>query len=134
MIAKNLGIILIYEELGSIRGYYNTAYRQKFIHVNSNLSRHEQLFTVAHELGHALLHPKANTPFLRDNTFLSISKFEKEANRFAINLLISDEDLQNYQGFTIEQIGKVYGYNKNLIELRLLDQITKKEAPTAANC
>jgi len=67
-IAEYLHIIVLQENLGSIRGYYNVVSRQKFIHINENLSDEEQCFTCAHELGHALLHPKANTPFLRENT------------------------------------------------------------------
>ena len=30
-LADHLGIIVLFEELGSINGYYNTAFRQKFI-------------------------------------------------------------------------------------------------------
>lgn len=120
-IAENKGIIVLFENLGTINGYYNTTFRQKFIHVNSSLSKHKQLFTIAHELGHALLHPKANTPFLRENTYFSINKLEIEANRFAINLLINDFDLQECleKEYSNEQIAKVFGYPKSLIELRL---------------
>ena len=42
----------------------------------------------AHELGHAVLHTHANTPFLRKNTFFSVDKLEIEANTFAALLLI----------------------------------------------
>ena len=45
-----------------------------------------QLFTCAHELGHAVMHPKANTPFLREHTLFSVNKLEIEANRFAVCL------------------------------------------------
>lgn len=119
MIAKDLNIIILFENLGSIKGYYNTAFRQKFIHINENLSPQLQKFTAAHELGHALLHPKANTPFLRSSTFLSVDKLEMEANKFAITLLISDEDLQSFGSYTVDQLSQLYGYPRELIELRL---------------
>lgn len=106
-IAENIGIIVSYESLGSINGYYNTAFRQKFIHINVNLPDYKKTFTAAHELGHALLHPKSNTPFLRENTFLSIDKLEIEANTFAINLLISDEDLEEYKEYTTKQLANI---------------------------
>ncbi len=118
-LAKCLNINVIFEELGTINGYYNTAFRQKFIHINSNLEEHKQKFTIAHELGHAILHPKANTPFLRENTLFSIDKLEVEANLFAVNLLISDEDLKEYQDFTINQLSSIFGVHQKLIELRL---------------
>lgn len=122
-IAENLGIIILYENLGSINGYYNTAFRQKFIHINENLPDCKKYFTAAHELGHALLHPKVNTPFLRENTLFSVNKLEIEANKFAVNLLISDEELNEYKECTIKQLSMIYGYHKNLIKLRLVQTV-----------
>ena len=82
-IARLRHIILITEPLGSIRGYYSCSYRHQVIHLNSNLEENQLRFTCAHELGHAILHPKANTPFLRQNTLFPISRYEWEASRFA---------------------------------------------------
>lgn len=118
-IADNLGIIVLFENLGSINGYYNTAFRQKFIHINCNLPDYKKLFTAAHELGHALLHPDSNTPFLREKTYMSIDKMEIEANKFAVNLLISDEDLEEYKELTIGQLAMIYGCHEKLIQLRV---------------
>ena len=118
-IAQELGIIVLFEELGDINGYYNTAFRQKLIHININLPEYKQQFTIAHELGHALLHPKANTPFLRDNTLFSINKLEIEANKFAVDLLITDEAIAEVKHLTLDQMANYFGINKNLIKLRL---------------
>ena len=118
-IAQALGIIVLFEELGDINGYYNTAFRQKLIHININLPERKQLFTIAHELGHALLHPKANTPFLREKTLFSINKLEIEANKFAVNLLITDEAITESKHLTLDQMANYFGFNKNLIKLRL---------------
>lgn len=118
-IAQELGIIILFEPLGEINGYYNIAFRQKFIHINNTLVEAKQKFTIAHELGHALLHPKANTPFLRDNTLFSISKLEIEANKFAVDLLITDEAIAEVKHLTLDQMANYFGINKNLIKLRL---------------
>lgn len=118
-IAQELGIIILFEPLGEINGYYNTAFRQKLIHININLPEHKQQFTIAHELGHALLHPKANTPFLREKTLFSINKLEIEANKFAIDLLITDEAIAEVKHLTLDQMANYFGINKNLIKLRL---------------
>lgn len=96
-IAHQKKIMVIHEPLGSINGYYNRCYRQSFIHINSDLEREQQLFTCAHELGHAVLHPKANAPFLRANTFFSINKLEIEANKFAVNLLVQDSVAERFK-------------------------------------
>jgi Zn-dependent peptidase ImmA (M78 family) len=89
--AKN--ILLLYEELGLINGYYNFVLRQKQIHINCNLKGTQRIFTATHELGHAIMHPKANTPFLLANTYQSVDKLEIEANKFAVEFLITDETL-----------------------------------------
>ena len=118
--AKN--ILLLYEELGLINGYYNFVLRQKQIHINCNLEGNQRIFTATHELGHAILHPKANTPFLLANTYQSVDKLEIEANKFAVEFLIADNILYEYlkyQEYTIEQVARLLGYQKELIELRL---------------
>lgn len=120
-LAYSMGIIVIFEELGTINGYYNKKFRTKMIHINCNLDRRMQAFTCAHELGHSILHPDVNTPFLRANTMLSINKYEIEANTFAIEFLISDELLAEYKSYryTLGQIARITGYHEKLIELRL---------------
>ena len=118
--AKN--ILLLYEELGLINGYYNFVLRQKQIHINCNLKGTQRIFTATHELGHAVMHPKANTPFLLANTCQSVDKLEIEANKFAVEFLIADNILYEYlkyQEYTIEQVARLLGYQKELIELRL---------------
>lgn len=121
-IIKSKKILLVEEELGRIRGYYNLVLRQKQIHINWNLKGTQRIFTATHELGHAIMHPKSNTPFLLENTFLSVNKMEVEANKFAVEFLIPDDLLWESlreQKYTIEQTARLLGYEKELIELRL---------------
>ena len=87
-LADALKIAVFYENLGSINGYYNNPLRMKQIHINSSLNDQEAKYTCAHELGHAIMHPNASTPFLSSKTLLSIDKLEREANTFAVNLQI----------------------------------------------
>lgn len=118
-LAASMGIMVLYEDLGSMHGYYNKPFRIKQIHINQNLPEHLQAYTCAHELGHAVYHPDSNTPFLRGSTMLSVNKMEMEANKFAVELLISDEDLERYREYSLEQISRIYGYHEALIRLRL---------------
>ena len=108
-LAERMNILVVREPLGSINGYYNQCYRQKFIHINEELEEYRQKFTCAHELGHAVLHPKANTPFLRDNTLFSVSRLEREANCFAAELLCPDEVLLEYPGYTVGELARILG-------------------------
>lgn len=121
-ITDSMGILLTIEPLGALNGYYTKKYRIKHIHINGRLSRQEQRFACAHELGHAILHPDANTPFLTQKTYLSVDKLESEANKFAVEFLIPDDILCEYvrdYKYTAEQISRILGYQKELIELRL---------------
>lgn len=87
-IAAQKNILVLYEALGSnIWGYFTYANRIPIIHINNKLPELLARFTVAHELGHFILHPRINTPFLRRNTLLSVDRIERQANQFAIKLL-----------------------------------------------
>lgn len=94
-ICNKLEIIVIEEALGTINGYYNEMLGIKFIHVNEALTSEERKFVVAHELGHATLHPNFNYNFLKSHTLFNIDKYEKEANKFAFNLLSYDRSVDD---------------------------------------
>ncbi|MGP7817729.1 ImmA/IrrE family metallo-endopeptidase [Niallia sp. 01092] len=98
-LAEILGIEVLFENLGNTLGYYSRHFRIKVLHINENANEYQKKFTGAHELGHAVLHPDANTPFLKKHTLFSTDKIEMEANMFAINLLFSDEDFSDEISF-----------------------------------
>lgn len=111
IISCQLGIIVLEENLGSIDGYFNEVMGFKFIHVNENLSDYRKRFVVAHELGHAILHPNFNHHFLKNHTLFNIDRYEKEANDFAIHLIV-DENINDLE--TIEEISTFYGFDENI--------------------
>lgn len=125
-IAKSLNIHVLYEDLGTIRGYYNTAYRSRFIHINRDLSPDEQLMVCAHELGHAVLHKNSNTCFYLNHTCFSVSKLEWEANCFMTMLLYSDDELLELSDCSLDQLESILGLPLPLIRWRF-DQIKEKE-------
>lgn len=118
-------ILIVKLSLGNIKGYYSTCYKQRIIHINSDFSENEQELTCAHELGHGILHPDSNAPFLRANTLFPIGKFEKEAEHFAVDLLYSDEDLQEYLQYPTPQIAQCLNLPLPLVEYRL--SVIKKQ-------
>lgn len=118
-IAHQMKVEYIIGALGSRSGCYMYLKRHRCIFLNEELSEHEMKLVMAHELGHAILHRTQNCYFIRHNTLLSGDKFEVEANKFAMELLISDDSLSDYTECTIEQLSHIYGYHQNLIELRL---------------
>lgn len=118
-LAKTLNIEVQIGDIGSRCGCYMYLKRSKCIWLNQNLEAHEMNFVMAHELGHAILHPRENCYFIKYKTFLLNSKSEIEANKFAVELLISNDVLYEYREYSIEQIARILGYNKELIKLRL---------------
>ncbi|HDR4908772.1 TPA: ImmA/IrrE family metallo-endopeptidase [Bacillus cereus] len=90
-IAKRKNIIVLFEDLGNTLGFYNTYKRFKFIHINNKIDEITQRFVCAHELGHAVLHPKANT--------------------FAVELLLTDEMVSAYEDthLSIQEVAEIHG-------------------------
>ncbi|UZH06424.1 ImmA/IrrE family metallo-endopeptidase [Heyndrickxia coagulans] len=97
-IASSKNILIRYLPLGSTLGFYEKVYRQKIITLNHDLNNDYLMrYVCAHELGHAVLHADANTPFLRKNTLFSTDRIECEANFFATQLLLYDKVLEDYE-------------------------------------
>jgi len=117
-IARELGVVVLFEPLGNKLGYFSTYKRSKFIHINNGLSEKDQIFPCAHELGHVLLHPKENTPFLKNNTLFSISKIEREAHEFAVELLLPDTIVKDSPYLTINQLAAANHIPAELICLK----------------
>ncbi len=121
LLADYCNIKLMYADLGHLGGFYQYYKRTKIIMINEALSSHEQREVCAHELGHALLHPKKNRFFLHRSTFQNCDKLEREANLFAACLLIQENDAREFlqQGVTINQISSITGVSSSLVEERM---------------
>ncbi|MDR4983545.1 ImmA/IrrE family metallo-endopeptidase [Bacillus cereus] len=119
-IASQKNIIVLFEDLGNTLGFYNTYKRFKFIHINNRIDETTQRFVCAHELGHAVLHPKANTPFLRNQTFFSVDRLEIEANTFAVELLLTDEMISAYEDtcLSIQEVAEIHGVPSGFARLK----------------
>ena len=100
-IASRKNITVTHCELGNTFGFFLTERRMKIIHINNALDYILKRFVCAHELAHAVLHPKVSTPFMRRSTFFSVDRIEREANEFAIKLLTYNEEI--LEGETKEQ-------------------------------
>lgn len=117
-IATQKNILVLFESLGEILGYFSSYKRISAIHINRDCADTVQRFICAHELGHRMLHPKTNVPFLRRNTLASIDKIEREANQFAVELLIPDELLLG--GMSIYDAAAACGVPKEVAHLKTI--------------
>ncbi len=120
-IIRGLNVILLFVPLIDTRAFYQYFKRNNIIYIDENLPRHEQIFECAHEMGHMFLHKKANAIFMDTRTGFNTSRFEKEADTFAMDLLVGDDLLTEYQEYSTEQLSRLLGYEQRLIELRMKD-------------
>lgn len=121
-IAGQLGYLILYTPLKEIRGFHQKLKRCHIIYLDNSLGEHEAAFVCAHELGHALLHGKTNRLFLDSSTYFVSQKYENEADRFAVQLLHPDEEVENliklYQ-YTVPQIARMWGVPEELAQYRV---------------
>jgi len=101
-IAKNLGANVVFVEfekkLNNVSGFYD--FEEDTIFVNMDEYPLRQTFTIAHELGHRILHAEwAKSSdykvLLREDNYSNDPK-ETEANTFAANLLVPRFMLDKY--------------------------------------
>lgn len=119
-IIQGLNVILVFAPLVDTRAFYQYFQRNNIIYIDESLTKHEQAFECAHEMGHMFLHKKANAIFMDTRTNFNSDKFEIEADTFAMDLLVGDDVLSEHSSsYNTEQIARLLGYEKRLIELRL---------------
>jgi len=93
-----MGVKLLNKQLGydedSIKGFFLECRRIKTITLNSDMPSVIQRIILTHELGHAVLHKNSGIhAFHEVSLFDDSSVFEKEANLFAAEFLLKDEDV-----------------------------------------
>lgn len=131
IIANELGInvrfVKFNPENKKISGFFYAKRNEIFVNEEEDIYR--QVFTVAHELGHKLLHQewlKTNDyqVLWRDASLYDANDIkEKEANCFAANLLVPKAILkQYYQVANVEELSVLFGVSRQVITYRLKNE------------
>jgi Zn-dependent peptidase ImmA (M78 family) len=110
-ICEQKNITVLIEPLGTVEGYYCCIRNYPFVFISSDLGSYEKRLVCAHELGHALIHPEINLFY----TFSPVEKYERQANAFAVNLLLMSAS-EEYPDYDLYQLARVAGIPTNLIE------------------
>ncbi len=120
-ICEEMGITLFYSDLPeTVNGLFFKCLKNYVIIVNEALSYEECRVTVAHELGHILLHGSTNSFQLSTYTDLSVEKLEQQADYFASCLLIDEQEIESaYYGspITMSDIASISRLPVSMVEL-----------------
>lgn len=118
---SSLGITLIKKDLNNNEKarFFRDAWGNEYIYISSNLDEFEEKYILAHELGHAILHTHISSEYYY-SSFVSKDKLEYQANKFAAELLINEEelDMPELKNMTINQLACYLGLPKELIEYK----------------
>lgn len=118
-IAEALGYIVLYTPLVGVRGFYQHLKRCNIIYLDPELDETTARFVCAHELGHSILHRGLNRIFMDTRTFMVSSRYETEADHFAVDLLYDDYDLQDLLAFPVATAATSMGVSEELAAYRL---------------
>ena len=97
-ILEQLGVEVKYNyEFTKLKAFYYVMLGKPYVVINGNMDEHQLKTVAAHELGHHLFHTHLaeNSPIKEMGFYDYKSGPEYEANVFAANLLIDDEELES---------------------------------------
>lgn len=122
-ICREANIHVYVTELGSLKGMYSYIKRNRWAFLNENLSEQMTRIVLAHEIGHDQLHRElAKGQMLQEFTMFSMTSVtEYEANIFAAEILLPDEDMLElcYAGYSNIQIAARLESDANLVGIKL---------------
>ena len=105
-----------------VSGLFN--FRENAIYVNNDDAGKRQTFTIAHELGHKVLHEDwaetdAYKVLWRDLRRQSNDRRETEANAFAASLLMPREMVKQYSALNASQLSRLFAVSEAVVKIRL---------------
>jgi len=132
-IAERRGLDIRYAPLdGDLSGALIRNAHEAYIGVNSLQSRNRRRFTIAHELGHFVLHHGIHVDkdfrinWRDGNSSKAVNPEEMEANRFAAELLMPTgllvrdiESLRRVDRAALESLARRYGVSSQAMKIRL---------------
>jgi Zn-dependent peptidase ImmA (M78 family) len=133
-ILKKIGIELKYGDLGDVSGLLVRSDEMATIGVNAKHPEVRQRFTIAHELGHYLLHAGLSSHFDRDyrvnyrstESSQATNVEEIEANFFAASILMPKDFLEADEAIKaldsdveVDKLAKRYAVSRHAMSLRL---------------
>lgn len=127
-IAERSGVDVLFAKFGDatekVAGFCDFPHAK--LYVNSEDIVERQTFTIAHELGHWILHkdffeqnPEEYEILPRFQSVDEHDPFEKEANFFAASLLVPKRLLLPVKDAPVSQLARAFGVSRTMMEYRL---------------
>ncbi len=127
-IAESKGVDVVFDPFDkysdTVAGFCDFAARKLYVNENDPLNR--QNFTIAHELGHWILHreyflrhPDKYPVLPRFQDPISGNTFEIEANTFAANLLVPKMLLLPVREAPVSKLAEIFLVSREMMEIRL---------------
>ena len=110
---------IVIQPLVCVRGFYQYFMRNHIIYLDEALNDVSRKFVCAHELAHSFMHRDVNAIYLDSRTFFTTRKYEIQADRFAADLLVSDEEARECAALPVETLAKMWGIREEAIKYRL---------------
>ncbi len=122
-IASDLNIMVIERNFEKQLGMYTKILSTPFIFLKNDLDDFTKRIVLLHEIGHHVLHGKIldRDDVKADDLTRASSKMELEANYFAAELSIPDEEILDLikQQYSSPQIAQILTTNNNYIALKV---------------
>lgn len=127
-VAERNGVNVVFSDMGkfaeAVAGLLD--FNAKRIYVNKADPPSRQRFTIAHELGHWILHkeafrfdPDAYPVLPRFQHVEESNAFEQEANAFASELLVPEHLLKQVRDAPVTVLASVFDVSRTMMEFRL---------------
>jgi len=126
-IAEQCGVDVVFAEFGSgaatVAGFCDFEEKQIVVNDQENFGR--KMFTIAHELGHWILHKRFFEAHPEKYAVLprfqkpARNPFEQEANAFAAELLAPTQLLIPVKSAGVAKLANVFGVSREMMEYRL---------------
>ena len=118
-LCDKMGIQVLDQELTArVNGFTIRMMEMTFIVLNNALGYYERRVTMAHEVGHIILHKGTNSINLSTSTYFCVSKYEREADSFAAWLLMEREmsELSSMESVTSDDISRIAHIPKSVAD------------------
>lgn len=126
-LARRMGRIVMEAPLVGMRGFYHYSERQHLICVNSELEGLERDFVCAHELAHSIYHKDLGVAFISAYTQFPLGRFEREADRFAVDMVVTDDMALAAAHRSVYDISRQYCISEDAVRYRFADVQLKME-------